>query len=270
VDLVDVLSGQEAERLSSDSWDEAVAVLRVSPEDRSRPMPLWALVSTRLESLIETGRMPQGSRIENEVALAEKLGISRPTMRRALQELVDKGLLLRKPGVGTRVISASVRRPVELTSLYDDLVKSGREPRSEVLSFAVVPASDALALSLRIPPRSDVTSIRRLRFANDEPLALMTNQIPIGVARLDPDELERHGLYECIRAAGGPLPSTAQEVIGARLATAQECAMLGMEQGSAVLTMTRTAWGADGRGIELGSHIYRADRYAFEHHVKES
>jgi DNA-binding GntR family transcriptional regulator len=249
--------------------NEAVAGLRVSAEDRTGPMPLWALVSTRLENLIESGRMPQGSRIENEVALAEKLGISRPTMRRALQELVDKGFLIRKPGVGTQVVSPSVRRPVELTSLYDDLVKTGREPRTEVLSFTVVPAPDALALALRIPPRSDVTSIRRLRFAGGEPLALMSNQIPLGVARLAPEDLERQGLYECIRAAGGTLPSTAQEVIGARIATAEECGVLGLKEGSAVLTMTRTAWGSDGRGFEFGSHIYRADRYAFEHHVKD-
>ena len=266
---MDILSGQDAGDVTADGWDEAVALLRVSADDRSSPMPLWALVSTRLEEMIESGRMPQGSRIENEVALAEKIGISRPTMRRALQELVDKGYLLRKAGVGTQVVMPGVRRPVELTSLYDDLVKSGRQPRSTVLSFDVVPASDELALALRIPPRSNVTSIRRLRYANEEPLALMTNQVPMAVARLDRRELERRGLYECLREAGGTLPSTAQEMIGARIATAKEGIVLGLAKGSAVLTMTRTAWGRDGRGVEFGSHVYRADRYAFEHHVKE-
>jgi Bacterial regulatory proteins, gntR family len=97
---VDILSGQNTREPTAADWDEAVALLRVSADDRSSPMPLLALVSTRLKGMIESGRMPQGSRIENEVALAEKIGISRPTMRRALQELVDKGYLLRKPGVG--------------------------------------------------------------------------------------------------------------------------------------------------------------------------
>lgn len=267
---MDVLSGQEASRREAEDWDAAIASLRVSQQDRTRPMPLWALVAARLEALIESGRLPDGSRIENEVALAEKLGISRPTMRRALQELVGKGFLVRKAGVGTQVVSPGVRRPVELTSLYDDLAKSGRAPRTEVLAFDVMPATDDLALSLRIAPRSAVTSLRRLRFANDEPLALMTNHIPADVAKLNPDDLTHRGLYECIRDAGGTLPSTATELIGARLATAEECAVLGIQDGSAVLTMTRTAWSSDGRGVEFGSHIYRADRYAFEHHVKEA
>jgi DNA-binding GntR family transcriptional regulator len=82
-------------------------------------------------------------------------------------------------------------------------------------------------------------------------------------------DLQRRGLYECLRAAGVALPSTANEVIGARVATPDECRILGMKRGSAVLTMTRTAWGSDGRGVEYGSHIYRADRYAFEHNLNE-
>jgi DNA-binding GntR family transcriptional regulator len=215
------------------------------------------------------GRIPQGARIENEIALAEKLGISRPTMRRALQELVDRGLLVRRAGIGTQVVSPGVRRSVALTSLYDDLARSGREPRTEVLSFDIVPASDSIALSLRIPPRSDVTSLRRLRFADGVPLALMTNCVPVGVAKLNVADLELRGLYACIKEAGGAAPSSASDVIGARIATADECGALGLTEGSAVLTLTRTAWASDGRGVEFGSHIYRADRYAFEHHVAE-
>ena len=257
-------------RAASVSGDDVIAVLRVTAADRGRPMPLWALVATRMEELIESGRLPTGTRLENEVDLAVRLDISRPTIRRALQELVDKGLLVRRAGVGTQVVSPTVRRPVELTSLHDDLLASGREPRTEVLAFDVVPASDGLALSLRIPPRCEVFAIRRLRFADGEPLALMDNQIPVSVGRLDAAALRRKGLYQCIRDVGGTLPATATEVIGARTASREECRVLRLTRGSAVLTMTRTAWGSDGRGVELGSHIYRADRYAFEHHVSQA
>jgi DNA-binding GntR family transcriptional regulator len=250
-------------------WDAAVAEIRISAEDRANPMPLWSLVESRLRELIESGLIPLGARIENEVTLAERLGVSRPTMRRAMQELVDRGLLVRKPGAGTQVVMPEVRRPVDLTSLHDDLVKSGRAPRTEVLSFEVMPAPDNLSMSLRIAPRSAVTSVARLRYANDEPLALMHNLVPVQVAKLTREDLERRGLYECLREAGA-VPSTATEVIGARVATPDECLTLHMKRGSAVLTMTRTAWGADGHGVEYGSHIYRADRYAFEHNVKQS
>ena len=250
----------------SPSWDEVVAELRISADDRAGPVPLWEIISRRLEDVIHSGRLPLGSRIENEVRLSERLGVSRPTVRRAMQELVSRGLLVRKPGAGTQVVMPAVRRPVDLSSLYDDLLKSGREPRTQVLSFEVIPANDTLALALRIPPRSGVTSFQRVRFADGEPLALLHNVIPVPVATLDRADLESIGLYESLRRRG-VLPTSATEVIGARSASVEEGSILGVKRGAALLTMTRTAWSTDGRGVEYGSHIYRADRYAFEHRL---
>jgi DNA-binding GntR family transcriptional regulator len=247
--------------------DDAIAELRVTLDDRSSPLPLHALVAARLQELIETGGLPVGTRLENEVSLAGRLGISRPTVRRAMQHLVDQGLIFRKPGFGTEVVMPEVRRPVELTSLYDDLAKAGRQPRSDVLSFEVIPASDAAALALRIPPRTEVTSFERLRYADGLPLALMHNLVPVHIARLLRADLQRHGLYEQLRTVS-VVPKTATEVIGARAATPHEAGMLGIRRGAAVLTMTRTAWNADERGIEHGSHVYRADRYAFAQTVR--
>ncbi len=249
--------------------DAIIAEIRISTQDRANPMPLWALVAERLRELIYSGRIPVGAQIENEVSLSERMGISRPTMRRAMQDLVDRGLLVRKRGACTQVIMREVRRPVALTSLFEDLVQSGRSPRSEVIRFEVIPVSDTLALTLGIPARSDITVIERLRYASDEPLAIMHNWIPLRMAKLNSKDLELCGLYECLRKSGSTLPATANEVIGARVATPEECELLQINRGSAVLTMTRTAWSAEGQGIEYGSHIYRSDRYAFEHTVKQ-
>ena len=97
---------------------------RIAPSiriDRSSPVPLYFQVAQRLEQMIESGEMPPGSRLENEIALADQLGLSRPTMRQAIQHLVNKGLLVRKRGVGTQVAHARLRRQVELSSLFDDL-----------------------------------------------------------------------------------------------------------------------------------------------------
>ena len=101
--------------------------------DRSSPVPLYFQVAQRLEQLIESGEMPPGHRLDNEIALADQLGLSRPTMRHAIQHLVDKGLLVRKRGVGTQVVHAPVRRRVELSSLFDDLDRAHRQPRTEIL-----------------------------------------------------------------------------------------------------------------------------------------
>ncbi len=85
--------------------------------DRNSPVPLYFQVAQQLEKLIESGELATGTRLENEIDLADQLGLSRPTMRRAIQYLVDRGLLVRKRGVGTQVLHAKVRRQVELSSL---------------------------------------------------------------------------------------------------------------------------------------------------------
>src|ERR1700730_16490565 len=98
--------------------------------DRNSPVPLYFQVAQYLEQLIESGDLATGTRLENETGLADQCGLSRPTMRRAIEYLVDRGLLVRRRGVGTQVVHAKVRRQVELTSLYDDLAKTRRNPRT--------------------------------------------------------------------------------------------------------------------------------------------
>jgi DNA-binding GntR family transcriptional regulator len=231
--------------------------------DRSSPIPLYYQVATRLEAMIESGELPVGSRLENELDLADQLRVSRPTMRRAISYLVERGLLVRKRGVGTQVVQPKVRRPVELSSLYDDLQKSGRSPRTKVLGLEVRPASDALAQTLGVPDGTPVTHVERLRYAGDEPLALMHNVLPPDVLHIDAEDLQQHGLYELLRSAGCE-PRMASEVIGARAATAAEARVLHEARGAPLLTMHRTAWDRSGRVVEYGSHVYRASLYSFE------
>jgi DNA-binding GntR family transcriptional regulator len=231
--------------------------------DRTSPVPLYFQVATRLQELIEQGEIGVGARIENEVDLAERLGVSRPTTRRAIQYLVERGMLIRKRGVGTQVVHPKVRRPVELSSLYDDLVNSSRTPRTEVLELRVVPATQEVAEALEIDPGTEVTWIERLRYAGGEPLALMHNAIPLDLLPLTEQDLAEHGLYELLRRAGF-VPRIATQVIGARSATATEARILDEKRGASLLTMSRTAWDAGGRALEYGSHVYRASRYSFE------
>jgi DNA-binding GntR family transcriptional regulator len=237
--------------------------VRPAELDRTSPVPLYFQVASRLQELIEKGEIGVGSRIENEVDLAERLGVSRPTTRRAIQYLVERGMLVRKRGVGTQVVHPKVRRPVELTSLYDDLVTTGRKPRTEVLDLRVRPAPDEVADALALPRGTEVTWIERLRYAGGEPLALMHNAIPLDLLTLTAPDLAEHGLYELLRRAGF-VPRIANQVIGARSAGPAEARVLQEKRGASLLTMTRTAWDASGRVLEYGSHVYRAGRYSFE------
>lgn len=241
---------------------------RVSPLDgivldRSSPVPLYYQVAQHLERAIASGVLRPGSRFENEIQLADQLGLSRPTMRRAMQQLVDKGLLVRRRGVGTRVVSPTVRRSLELTSLHDDLARDGQRPGTELLSLREVPSTAEVALALALTPGTSVLEIVRLRSAMDQPIAKMTNHLPLGLIDVTATDLEVHGLYEMIRASGIRLHSAAQ-VIGARVATAAEARLLRESRSAALLTMQRTTYDDSGAAIEYGNHLYAASRYSFQ------
>ncbi len=178
-------------------------------------MPLYFQLSQQLEAAIEHGALTPGSLLGNEIELAGRLGLSRPTVRQAIQSLVDKGLLVRRRGVGTQVVHSQVKRPLELSSLYDDLEAAGQRPATKVLVNTVVPASAEVAAALNVAEGSDVHRVERLRMAHGEPMAYLCNYLPPGLFDLDTGQLEATGLYRLMRAAGITLHS-ARQSIGAR------------------------------------------------------
>src|SRR5437588_6177919 len=103
--------------------------------DRTSPVPLYYQLAQSLETAIRSGRLSSGSHLDNELDLARQLGISRPTVRRAIALLANKGLVIRRHGIGTLVVPVKVRRPVRLSSLFDDLQEAGQAPRTQVLAF---------------------------------------------------------------------------------------------------------------------------------------
>lgn len=234
--------------------------------DHSSPVPLYYQAARLLEAAIEDGRLPRGSKLESESDLAGRLGISRPTMRAAIKQLVDKGLLMRRRGIGTIVAPQPVRRAVALTSLYDDLKEAGREPETSVLAFEEARCPPDIAEHLGLEPGAPVLSFDRLRLANSGahvPIALMHNVVPSGLLEIEEKDLERTGLYELFRRSG-IAPHVATQRIGARKAGAEEAEQLEIEPGDPVLTMTRIAYDTGGRPIEYGWHRYPAESYWLE------
>ncbi|PII82531.1 GntR family transcriptional regulator [Leucobacter sp. OLJS4] len=231
--------------------------------DRNGPVPLYYQVSSRLEEAIRSGRIPAGARLENEISIGERLGLSRPTVRRAIQELVDKGMLVRRRGIGTQVVQGRVSRPVELTSLNEDLSRTGHAPTTEVLEVEREPASDEIAAQLGVEPGTEVTRIRRLRRADGTPMAILVNYLPPEFSDLTAEQLSERGLYEILRARGIAI-RIANQTIGARRTHGDEAELLDIAKGSPLLTMDRVAFDHSGRAIEAGHHCYRPDLYSFE------
>ncbi len=231
--------------------------------DRGSPVPLYYQLAQQLESAIEHGALAPGNLLGNEVDLSVRLGLSRPTVRQAIQSLVEKGLLVRRRGVGTQVVHSQVKRGLELSSLYDDLEAAGQGPTTHVVRNERVPATADVAAALGIAEGTEVTVLERLRCTHAQPVAILCNYLPASLLDLDTARLESTGLYRMMRAAGITLHS-ARQTIGARCATAEEAERLDEKGGAALLTMQRTAYDDTGRPVEYGTHIYRASRYAFD------
>jgi DNA-binding GntR family transcriptional regulator len=231
--------------------------------DRASPVPLYFQVASRIEQAIGDGSLKPGARLENEIALADRLGLSRPTVRRAIQELVGKGLLVRRRGLGTQVVQRPLTRKVELTSLFDDLERGSRLPTTQLLSRAVIDADERVSEVLSVPSGVPILHIRRLRFADGVPLAILENFLASEFTELTEEELRTRGLYQLFRSRGTVI-SVARQRIGARSATLEESKLLEIKARGPVLTMDRTAYSNNGRAVEYGHHCYRPDLYSFE------
>src|SRR5689334_19848826 len=236
--------------------------------DRASPVPLYHQLAEQLTAAITDGVLRPGDPFENEIAMSDRLSLSRPTVRRAISELVNKGLLVRRRGIGTTVANQMVHRKAELTSLYDDLEREGRTPRTEVLSLNCAAHDDRAAEALGLPPGTPLVAIVRLRYAGDVPLAIMRNWLPPAMNDLTQEQLTTEGLYAVLRARG-IRPTVARQRIGARNASAEERRTLHMSKAEPLITMTRSAYAADGTPVEYGSHCYRADQYSVDVVVSE-
>ena len=223
--------------------------------DRSSPVPLYHQLVHGIETAISDGHLPPGSMLDNELSLAKNLHLSRPTVRKAMDELVRSGLLVRKRGVGTQVVASEVRRSVGLTSLFEDLSQDKELPTTEVLDFEEIPAPEDVAERLAVKPGSTVYHVKRVRSRNGAPLAIMENWVPQEIAQLSREALEQHGLYTILRQQGINF-RLAQQKIGAAVATNEQAKLLHTSPGSALVTMSRTATDDIGRRAETGRHMY--------------
>ncbi|KHK97818.1 GntR family transcriptional regulator [Microbacterium mangrovi] len=231
--------------------------------DRTGPVPIYFQISSRLEAAIHDGAIPAGARLENEISIGQRLGVSRPTVRRAIQELVDKGLLVRRRGIGTQVVQGQVTRQVELTSLYEDLTSAHHSPGTVVLTHEIVPATDQVAEALGVAAGTAVVYLRRQRTTDGVPVAVLENYLPAEFSEISTDQLRERGLYQILRARGVAI-QIAKQRIGARRAAGDESDLLDIDKGGPVLTMERVAYDNSGRAIEFGHHCYRPDLYSFE------
>lgn len=225
--------------------------------------PLYAQVAAHLRQVVDDGLLLSGDKLDGEIGLAERWGISRETMRRAVGELVGQGVLLRKHGVGTQVAPRPGWSSTGVRSLYDEMVSAGRQPTTLIKSFVIDTPSADIAEALSLVTGQNVYHIERVRLVDGTPLAHMRNWIPEDLVVLRPETLETHGLYQVLRDLGVEM-RIARQSVGADLAGRSAARILGLKASSPVLSVNSVTYSSVGRPVEMGRHIYRADNFRYQ------
>jgi GntR family transcriptional regulator len=218
-----------------------------------------------LRDRILSGEVQSEARLPSEPSLAEEHGVSRVTVRRALDELAREGMVERKPGSGTFVSAGRGSGPVvaDLSNVLTHLVEMGKRTDVRLLSFGYVAPVPSLVEGLRLRPGERVQRSVRVRLIDGQPFSYLVTHVPesIGVSYSESD-LASTPLLELLERSG-LVVERANQTIGATLAGPDVAEALDLEIGASLLSMTRVVYDPSGRGIEHLQALYRPDRYVF-------
>ncbi len=215
---------------------------------------------SRVLDLIE--QLSVGDAIPSERQLTQELGVSRLTVRAALDDLVREGLLVRRHGSGTFVSQPKIAQELTMTSFTEDMRRRGMVPASRTLGMRVTPAGAHLGRLLHVSPSEPVLIVSRLRLADRETMAIETLHVREAlVPNLTPRELEQRSFYEILEERFGIVIVGGHQTIEPTVTNEEESSALGVPLHSPAFLFERTTQSASGEIVEYVRSIYRGDRY---------
>ncbi|MCC6925263.1 GntR family transcriptional regulator [Novosphingobium sp.] len=235
------------------------------PLDAASPLPLYRQLEIALRRSIEARQVLPGDALPPERDVAVQLGVSRITVRKALDALVSDGFLARRQGAGTFVTKRVEKNFSKLTSFTEDMLARGLKPHSTWLSRTEATVSPEEAITLGLSPGARVYRFNRARFADGEPMALEYATVP-GMF-LESAEAVEGSLYEAL-ARNGNQPTRVLQRLRAIQFNAEQSEILGVEPGAAGLLIERRGFAANGQLVESTRSFYRGDTYDFVAELK--
>jgi GntR family transcriptional regulator len=228
------------------------------------PRPLYHRVYREISKEIESGSLRPGDRLPSERSLCDALGVSRATVRRAIEELMADGLVEGR-GRGSFITDDALHEPPNTLMSLSELGRSrGLEASARVIAATVRAATIDEAELFGIAPGAELFELKRVRMLDGLPIAVDHNRVPLRLAPALSDlDFTTASLYEALDRAGNP-PRRADYGLEAHGADAPEADLLGLAPGAPVLFATTVAMGEHGRVVDLGRTVYRADRYRFQ------
>jgi GntR family transcriptional regulator len=217
---------------------------------------------TRRQVLDLIERLGVGAAIPSERQLSADLGVSRLTVRAALDELAREGHLVRRRGSGTFVQQPKIAQELTMTSFSEDMRRRGMVPGSRTLSIANELAGARLGRALQVSPGEKILVIKRLRLADGETMAIETLHLPERlVPGLEPRDLDNGSFYDLLSSRYGIVIAEGTQAIEPTVTNEEESAALGVPLHSPAFLFERTSRDAEGRTLEFVQSVYRGDRY---------
>lgn len=203
-----------------------------------------------------------GVPIPPERDLCDRFGVSRMTLRRAVDDLAREGFLERHQGRGTFVAAPKLGQQLTMTSFSEDMRRRGMAPGSRTLSLATVTAGAPLGWRLAVSPRAEVVRARRLRLADERPMAIETLHVPHAlIPGLSAGDLVDTSFYDLLAERYGIEVASGQQSIEPTVTNDEESELLEVPEFSPAFLFERTSRTSDGTIVEFVRSVYRGDRY---------
>lgn len=228
------------------------------------PVPLYIQIKELLQRRIRSGEYSVGARLPSERELAERFAVSRMTARQALRALALEGLTYSRVGKGTFVSVPKINQELRvLSSFSEDMLQRGLTPSSRVILAEVRAADSESASRLQLTAGARVILLKRVRLADNQPMALEITHIP---HHLCPDllsgrDFSQVSLYETLRRDYGWELVWADQLIETRLPEEDECEVLSLDRRTPVLKFTRVTFNGENQPLEFVRSVYRGDQY---------
>jgi GntR family transcriptional regulator len=238
--------------------------------DRHTRVPLYCQLRAVILERIENGEFKPNDPIPSEAELTRQYGLSRTTVRQAINELVREGHIYRLQGKGTFVSRPKMQHGLrKLTSFSEDMLSRGLRPASQVLEFGRVAPSSKVASMLEMPEGEEVYRIVRLRLADDEPVGLQESHVRVAhEQKIAREDISGEGsLYRLLESRFNMQVNEADESVEATLADAHEAELLQVRKGAPLLLRERITYVLGGKPVEFVKTLYRADRYRYLIHL---
>ena len=235
-------------------------------------MTLYESIREDLLSKIKDGTYPEGQTIPSELELAEIYGVSRPTVRQALQLLADDGYLEKRRRRGTIVTSPKISQSftMTITSFEDAMRLAGHMPRTNVLVFRCEDAGEDVASPLEISTDDPVYRLVRLRYADDIPNVFVESYVPRDLyPGLEEFDFNETSLYDAMGRCGSPVMSARRRLEAIR-ADGPSAALLDVDPGDPLLLFHTVARNAEGVPAEYSIASYRGASNSFEIDVRRA